>query len=575
MSVEKQNDKLLIYELTIRLFGNKHSQVKPWGSLSENGTGTFSDVSDTALKNLKNFGMTHVWTMGVLEHATMEDFSALGIPKDHPAVVKGRAGSPYAIKDYYDVNPFLAQNPSRRMEEFEAMVKRVHAQKLKLIIDFVPNHVARQYHSDAKPAGVLDFGETDVNTQAFSPANNFYYLPNEEFAIPEGVHLPIESPHPYFEYPARATGNDVFQAQPSINDWYETSKLNYGVDYQNGRSCHFDPIPDTWLKMRDILLYWVAKGVDGFRCDMAEMVPVEFWAWCIPQIKAKGDVIFIAEIYNPLRYHNYIHVGQFDYLYDKVGMYDTLRELMEDRGHASGITRVWQHESGDIEKHMLRFLENHDEQRIASEFFAGKAEYAIPAWVVSATQGRGPVMYYFGQEVGEPAAEAEGFQTNDGRTTLFDWWRVPQWQKWMNDGKFDGGLLSPEEKKLYDFYLTVNKLCRKSEAIQYGNFFDVQYVNGGGQSAGYDESKLYSYLRYTENQILLIVTNFSRTQTYQTQVRIPELFWNMAGLSPQASYAYREIFLNKKVKGSFQATDGIAVQIPANSALIFEITPQT
>ncbi|OZI05192.1 alpha-amylase [Siphonobacter sp. BAB-5385] len=575
MSVEKQNDKLLIYELTIRLFGNKQSQVKPWGSLSENGTGTFSDVSDTALKNLKNFGMTHVWTMGVLEHATMEDFSALGIPKDHPAVVKGRAGSPYAIKDYYDVNPFLAQNPSRRMEEFEAMVKRVHAQKLKLIIDFVPNHVARQYHSDAKPAGVLDFGETDVNTQAFSPANNFYYLPNEEFAIPEGVHLPIESPHPYFEYPARATGNDVFQAQPSIHDWYETSKLNYGVDYQNGRSCHFDPIPDTWLKMRDILLYWVAKGVDGFRCDMAEMVPVEFWAWCIPQIKAKGDVIFIAEIYNPLRYHNYIHVGQFDYLYDKVGMYDTLRELMEDRGHASGITRVWQHESGDIEKHMLRFLENHDEQRIASEFFAGKAEYAIPAWVVSATQGRGPVMYYFGQEVGEPAAEAEGFQTNDGRTTLFDWWRVPQWQKWMNDGKFDGGLLSPEEKKLYDFYLTVNKLCRKSEAIQYGNFFDVQYVNGGGQSAGYDESKLYSYLRYTENQILLIVTNFSRTQTYQTQVRIPELFWNMAGLSPQASYAYREIFLNKKVKGSFQATDGIAVQIPANSALIFEITPQT
>ncbi len=574
MSAITSNHKLLIYQLTIRLFGNKTKQVTPWGSLQENGTGTFNDVNETALKSLKKFGITHVWTMGVIEHATMEDFSGLGIPKDHPAVIKGRAGSPYAIKDYYDVNPFLAENPANRMAEFEAMVERVHKQKLKLIIDFVPNHVARQYHSDVKPTGVLDLGEGDVSGVAFSPENNFYYLPGEEFIIPKGVHVPVESVQPYHEYPAKATGDDVFSSRPSINHWYETTKLNYGVDYLNGRTTHFDPIPNTWFKMRDILLFWSSKGVDGFRCDMAEMVPVEFWGWCIPQVKAKYNVDFIAEIYNPAQYHNYIFNGKFDYLYDKVGLYDTLRALMEGHGNVAGITRIWQQESGDIDQHMLRFLENHDEQRIASEFFAGNPNYAIPAWVVSATMGRGPLMLFFGQEAGEPAAEAEGFQTKDGRTTIFDWWAVPQWQKVMNEGTFNGGQLSAEEKQLYDFYVAVNKLCQKSEAVQTGHFYDLQYANNWGQSPGYDDVHMYSYLRYTDNQILLFVTNFHREDSRTTEVRIPRHFWELAGLNPEDNYQYKDLLLSKKVKGSFRATEGIPVQIPANGVFVFEITPQ-
>ncbi|MDR6195082.1 alpha-amylase family protein [Siphonobacter sp. SORGH_AS_0500] len=574
MSSTSPNHKLLIYQLTIRLFGNKNKQVKPWGSLKENGTGTFSDVNETALKSLKKFGITHVWTMGVIEHATMEDFSELGIPKDHPAVIKGRAGSPYAIKDYYDVNPFLAENPTHRMAEFEAMVERVHKQKLKLIIDFVPNHVARQYHSDVKPTGVLDLGEGDLSGVAFSPENNFYYLPGEEFIIPEGVHVPVESVQPYHEYPAKATGDDVFSSRPNINHWYETTKLNYGVDYLKNRATHFDPIPNTWFKMRDILLFWASKGVDGFRCDMAEMVPVEFWGWCIPQVKAKYTVDFIAEIYNPAQYHNYIFNGKFDYLYDKVGLYDTLRALMEGRGNVADITRIWQQESGDIDQHMLRFLENHDEQRIASEFFARNPNYAIPAWVVSATMGRGPLMLFFGQEVGEPAADAEGFQTKDGRTTIFDWWAVPQWQKLMNEGKFDGGQLNAEEKQLYDFYAAVNKLCQKSEAVQTGHFYDLQYVNNWGQSPGYDDVHMYSYLRYTENQILLFVTNFHREESRTAEVRIPQHFWTLVGLNPEGNYQYKDLLLAKKVKGSFRATESISIQIPANGVFVFEITPQ-
>ncbi len=574
MSVSPSTHKLLIYQLTLRLFGNKTKQVKPWGSLKENGTGTFNDVNETALKSLKKFGVTHVWTMGVIEHATMEDFSELGIPKDHPAVIKGRAGSPYAIKDYYDVNPFLAQNPVNRMAEFEAMVERVHKQKLKLIIDFVPNHVARQYHSDVKPTGVLDLGEGDVSGVAFSPENNFYYLPGEEFIIPEGVHVPVESVQPYHEYPAKATGDDVFSSQPDLNHWYETTKLNYGVDYLNNRTTHFDPIPNTWFKMRDILLFWASKGVDGFRCDMAEMVPVEFWGWCIPQVKAKYAVDFIAEIYNPAQYHNYIFNGKFDYLYDKVGLYDTLRALMEGRGNAADITRIWQQESGDIDQHMLRFLENHDEQRIASEFFAGNPNYAIPAWVVSATMGRGPLMLFFGQEAGEPAADAEGFQTKDGRTTIFDWWAVPQWQKLMNEGQFDGGQLNAGEKQLYEFYAAVNKLCLKSEAIQTGQFYDLQYANNWGQSPGYDDVHMYSYLRYTENQVLLFVTNFHREESRTAEVRIPQHFWELTGRNPEGNYQYKDLLLAKKVKGSFRATEAIPVQIPASGVFVFEITPR-
>ncbi|RAK00345.1 glycosidase [Larkinella arboricola] len=573
---EERSDKLIIYQIFTRLFGNQKTTNKPWGSRDENGVGKFNDITAKALQELKKFGVSHVWYTGIIEHALMTDYSGFGIRKDHPAVVKGRAGSPYAIKDYYDVNPDLAVDVANRMQEFEDLLKRSHANELKVIIDFVPNHVARQYFSDAKPAGVQDLGEGDDTGKAFDPQNNFYYLPGQSFQVPAGVVTPETPEAPYLENPAKATGNDVFSAQPSINDWFETTKLNYGVDYLNNRQPHFDPVPSTWTKMRDILLFWAAKGVDGFRCDMAEMVPVEFWGWAIPQVKAAHPgVIFIAEIYNPQQYRNYIFTGKFDYLYDKVGLYDALRELMEGKGTVENIIRVWQQESGDYANHMLRFLENHDEQRIASRFFAHDPWTAVPAMTLSTTLHTGPLMIYFGQEVGVNSTQAEGFQGEDGRTTIFDYWGIPEYQAWTNgsEGKpalFNGGKLTDDQKELRKFYQQLNQLVNGSHAIRTGAFYDLQYVNNNGQSAGYDQHRLYSYLRHSGKQKLLIVCNFDREKPAKTTVRIPVEAWKTMKLDDAKTYSFTDIF-RTKTKLKVAARAGVPVDLPPLGVLVLEI----
>ncbi|MCU0338913.1 MAG: alpha-amylase family protein [Spirosomaceae bacterium] len=567
------SDKITVYQIYTRLFGNKNNTNKYYGTRDENGVGKFNDITDKALVELKKFGISHVWFTGVIEHATMTDYSAFGIAKDNPYVVKGIAGSPYAIKDYYDVNPDLAVDVKNRMKEFEALVARSHKAGLKVLIDCVPNHVARQYKSDAKPKGVRDFGEDDEVNQSFVPNNNFYYLPSQAFQVPDNVPLPpsVAPPSGYVENPAKATGNDVFAAKPSINDWFETIKLNYGVDYQNGRKKHFDPIPSTWLKMRDILTYWTQKGVDGFRCDMAEMVPVEFWGWVIPEIKKVNPaVVFIAEIYNPAEYRNYLFNGKFDYLYDKVGLYDALRRLMEGHGHAGDLTRVWQQESGDFGNRMLRFLENHDEQRIASKYFAKNPFYAIPSMVVSATMHTGPLMLYFGQEVGVNPTVAEGFSGEDGRTTMFDYWGVPEYQAWVNEGKFDGGKLSDEQKKLRGFYADLLQLVNTSDAIRHGAFYDLQYANINGQAQGYNDARMFTYLRHSDKQKLLIVCNFDLHYAAKTTLNIPAHAWETMGLSPQGNYQLKEIFYHPS-DVMIEANKGLSLTMEANSVRIFEI----
>ncbi|MDR3268245.1 MAG: alpha-amylase, partial [Tannerella sp.] len=312
--------KMIIYQTLPRLFGNSNHRHVPNGTLAENGAGKFSDFTPMVLYEIRQLGVTHIWYTGIIEHATQTDYSAYGISKDHRAVVKGKAGSPYAIKDYYDVDPDLAENVTLRMAEFEELVERTHRAGMKVIIDFVANHVARRYYSDTKPAIVRNLGRQDDVFKNFDPNNNFYYMPGQALTL----HFEAEQEDfEYSEFPAKATGNDCFSLSPTKNDWYETVKLNYGVDYANGGSTHFDPVPDTWTKMLDILLFWAGKNVDGFRCDMAEMVPVEFWSWAIPRVKATKDICFIAEIYQPERYRDYIRQGRFDYLYDKVGLYDT------------------------------------------------------------------------------------------------------------------------------------------------------------------------------------------------------------------------------------------------------------
>ncbi|WP_082455540.1 alpha-amylase family glycosyl hydrolase [Hymenobacter sp. AT01-02] len=566
---QPQDHKLVIYQMMTRLFGNKTAANKHYGTLQENGVGKFNDINNTALQAIKKMGVSHVWYTGVLEHATMTDYTKYGILLDDADVVKGRAGSPYAVKDYYDVDPDLAVNVKTRMQEFEALVKRTHDNDLKVLIDFIPNHVARTYKSDAHPAGVVDLGAQDDKTKAFVPNNNFYYLPGQSFVVPAGYQPlgPLKGPREdgkFQEVPAKATGNDVFSATPSVDDWFETIKLNYGVDYQNGRQQHFSPIPDTWLKMRDILIFWTKKDVDGFRCDMAEMVPVEFWAWVIPELKkVKPSLVFIGEAYDAKTYKMYIERGHFDYLYDKVGLYDELRRLMRGEGNTEEITRVWREESRGFSGHMLRFLENHDEQRIVSKEFAGNPRAAIPAMTVSATLGTGPVMLYFGQHVGEPALGSEGFSGADGRTTIFDYWGVPEHQKWMNGGKFDGGRLSDDQKRLHDFYTRLLTLSASSNAIRQGQFYELQDANNLGQE--YNQREVYTYVRYTDKQRLLIVANFSLNQTYRPTLVIPREVQQRMGLNPEHAHTYTDL-LNQA-----PAVESLRLTLAPQSAYIFEI----
>ena len=569
MSVKATSEKFVVYQMMFHLWGNKQTELVRNGSYQTNGVTKFKDVSDVALKALKNKGITHVYATGLIEHATMENFAAFGSPIDHPSVVKGRAGSPFAIKDYYDVNPFLADEPAKRMEEFKAMLKRFHANGLKLVIDFVPNHLARQYSSDQKPQGVIDFGVNDNKHVAFDVNNNFYYLPGTQFSVPEGVHPPVPVNIPYIEIPAKVSGNNVFSPQPSINDWFETVKLNYGVDYQNGNQNHFDPIPNTWLKMHEVLSYWTDLGVDGFRCDMAEMVPVEFWTYAIGKIKKQNPkIIFIAEIYQPDRYRDYIFKGGFDYLYDKVGLYDGVRRLMQQIPEATcaDITRVWQHESGDFANHMLRFLENHDEHRLNTPAFAANNFWStIPGMVITASLHDGPLMIYMGQEFGEKANEIEGYNEADDRSSMFDFWRVETHQRWMNGGKFDGGQLTGDEKLIDAFYQDLFKRISTSEAISKGAFFDLQYA----QLDSYPSKKVYAFLRYTGKDRLLIISNFDANHVQTFDIQIPQLAKDMMGIKDvklQLQHAYIPPHTSEKahVKGN-------TISIPANSALFIKL----
>lgn len=557
--------KPLIYQIFTRLYGNnQHTANIPNGTIEENGCAKLNDITLQQLQRISDYGFTHVWFTGLLEHATQTDYSAFGIAKDHPSVVKGKAGSPYAIKDYYDIDPDLAVNVKNRMREFDALLRRTHKVGLKMIIDFVPNHVARQYHSDKCPRGVRDLGADDKTDQAFSPDNNFYYL------IGQTLHTNFDTernaPTPYQEYPAKATGNDCFSAWPSRNDWYETVKLNYGVDYLNGRATHFSPTPSTWKKMTAILLFWAHKGVDAFRCDMAEMVPAEFWNYAIAKVKKEYPHIqFIAEVYNPNEYRRYIASG-FDYLYDKVGLYDTLRAIISEGRSASCITGCWQ-SIDDIRNHMLNFLENHDEQRIASAYFAGDARKALPALVVSATMGNNPFMVYAGQEIGEPGMNAEGFSGSDGRTTIFDYWSVASLRKLT--AIHPEQEMSETERDLYEYYKKVITLCNVHPALSNGQFYDLQYANYN-RDTGYDCDRQYAYIRRANNgETLLIVVNFSSSPVH-CGVKIPAHAFEFLQLRPGIISAIDLLSGNLQTI-EIKADKNTFIDIQGNNALILQI----
>ena len=555
------SQKIILYQIFTRLFGNDNAQCTPNGSIEQNGCGKLADFTPEALEAIKELGTTHVWYTGIIEHATQTDYSAQGIRPDHKATVKGKAGSPYAIKDYYDIDPDLATTVPNRMKEFTQLVKRTHDAGLKMIIDFVPNHVARCYHSDAKPKNVVDLGEKDDNSLFFSPKNNFYYLPGTTL----GGEIDWQD---YTETPARATGNNRFDAYPSRNDWYETVKLNYGINYLEGERTDFYPFPSTWLKMRDILLFWAKKGVDGFRCDMAEMVPFQFWGWVIPIIKERyPHIIFIAEVYNTWEYYNYVKHGKFDYLYDKVGLYDTLIGIIRHQQSATDITRTWQN-LGELRSHMLHFMENHDEQRLASDFIVGHGRPALPAMLVSATIDTCPMMVYFGQELGERGMDQEGFSGRDGRTTIFDYWSVDTLRRWRDGGTFSGKSLNEGERDLRAYYSRLLHIARDEKAIAEGDFFDLMYANP--YSVEFNPHRHYAFLRKHENELLLIVTNFDEWET-KVAVTIPSDAFNYFGLPTLESVKATELLTGEALDLALIPGTPVRLTLPGWSGAIVKI----
>lgn len=534
------NKKHTIYQVFTRLFGNQNTNNKPWGTIEENGVGKFSDFTDKALSEIKDLGITHIWYTGVPHHAVINDYQEVGITQDHPSVVKGRAGSPYAVKDYYSVNPDLADNPEKRVEEFEALIKRSHENGLQVVIDIVPNHVARQYRGNHNPAGVEDFGASDDTSVEYHRENNFYYIPDSQFELPDidpaftplggEAHPSLEVP--FVEKPAKWTGNGSRLAKPNFDDWYETVKINYGIKPDGSKDFpelpqgyedkdyiehyhywqQFD-VPSSWVKFRDIALYWIAKGVDGFRYDMAEMVPVEFWSYLNSSIKMrKSDAFLMAEVYQPDLYRDYIRLGKMDYLYDKVDLYDGLKEIMQGKASTAIISEI-QGKMQDIEHHMLHFLDNHDEQRVASPEFAGNPEMARPAMLVSALISSSPTMLYFGQEVGEAGAENAGFG-QPSRTSIFDYIGVPQHQKWMNHGKFDGGLLNESEIALRNFYKRIMNFTLEHSSMT-GNYVDL-FANGELSDTS------HAFLRYDANELVIATSRFATQGNDSIKVTIPE-----------------------------------------------------
>ncbi|WP_420401017.1 alpha-amylase family glycosyl hydrolase [Flagellimonas sp.] len=587
--------KAVVYQVFTRLFGNTNTTNKAWGTIEENGVGKFNDFSEKALAEIRKLGVTHVWYTGVPHHALVNDYTVYGISNDDPDVVKGRAGSPYAVKDYYNVNPDLADDPAKRLEEFKALIDRTHAAGMKVIIDIVPNHVARSYQGLANPEGTMDFGTEDDISKEYDVNNNFYYIPESTFKVPEWKdgYLPLGGEESamadgkFEENPAKWTGNGSRLAQPHFNDWYETVKVNYGLrpdgskDFEElptgmekqGYTEHFrfwenKTVPNSWDKFKDIALYWLDFGVDGFRYDMAEMVPVEFWSYLNSNIKTKNpDAFLLAEVYNPDLYRDYIHKGKMDYLYDKVELYDSIKHVMKGYGWTDHIPVV-QKGMADIEHHMLHFLENHDEQRIASPEFVGNAQMGKPAMVVSATLSTSPTMIYFGQEVGEPGAENAGFG-KPSRTSIFDYVGVPHHQRWMNNGHFDGGQLTEDEKNLRDFYQRLLNFTISSNALM-GDYQEIHFYNKD-HTEGYDH-KILSFVRWKDEEKLIVISNFDKDRTYTLDLKIPEDVISEWHLKNSAYALKEELYGIEKATLKIQEGRGdIKLQLPPLESYIFSV----
>jgi glycosidase len=613
--------RVRIYQLLVRLFGNVNETRKINGTLAENGSGKFDDINDAALDAIRDLGCTHIWLTGIQRQATATDYSKIGLPADIPDLLKGLAGSPYAIKDYFDVCPDYARDPVQRLAEFKALLDRIHAHGLKAIIDIVPNHVARSYHSTVRPE--LSFGEKDDPSKFFDPQNNFFYLRPSDSGGGPPLKLPTVrdgqpvSPtckilgagnglfDPEREH-GRVSGNNVVSWSPGINDWYETVKLNYGLDFTHPTECCFPraaapdaPLPDTWRKVDEIIAYWQEMGMDGFRCDMSHMVPAEFWAWAIHRARVRQpDVWFMGEAYNddPAKVPTADPVATslnnvmfsllsagFNAVYDDPS-YKALKAIYDGPCWANDFDRAIT--SDFVYQNSLRYAENHDEVRLAGKYQWGciGMEVGRPVSAILYGIGRGPVMLYSGQEVGEPAEGVEGFGGDDARSTIFDYWSMPEMVKWVNHHEYNGALLSDQQRSLRAWYGKLLNLIGEP-GFRFGgcrplNWANTQSENFGGADGDPASGHwMYAFLRYDprSRQRWLVVANLHRSADFhQVRIRIPAGIVQWLDLPSPATLTLTDrLQENPPITATPAALPDaglIIPRIPALSAIYLEIT---
>lgn len=538
-------DRPVIYQLVVRHFGNTNQTRALDGSIDDNGVGKFADIDPVAIDALLGLGVTHVWLTGVLRQATLTPYP--GLPADDPDIVKGRAGSFYAVRDYYDVSPDYALDPDTRQQEFDDLVDRFHAAGITVLIDLVPNHVARSYASVVEPT--TDFGGSDDQSAFFDPANNFFYLPGQSLTLvkPAGWNPPgfvfdgaftPEDGAP--GHTPKVTGNNQAIAAPSETDWYETIKLNWGFDFTTGTG-DYRPIPDTWLKMDAIVAYWQGRGVDGFRCDFAHFVPAEAWEWLIDQARTRDpEAYFLAEAFADL---DGLLAAGFDAVYHDAG-YDGLKRIYQGTGSQDDYAAVMFGLGDDVRARYLQYLENHDERRIASPiepvgspddsgFGSMQAGYQLAplAFLFSA----GPILVYNGQEVGEPGAGVEGFGQEDGRTTIFDYWSLPALSAWVNGGAFDGGGLSPAQADLRRYYGDLLALSQDPSVVG-SAYWGLEYFNNPGMFGDVPDG-FYTFARFEPGsaRAVVVVANFAPGSSSAGPVRLPAELLASIGLAGEVS----------------------------------------
>jgi glycosidase len=544
------SERAVIYQLVVRLFGNTNETRALDGTIAQNGCGHFSDVTSDALDEIHALGATHVWLTGAIRQATLTDWSSVDpmLAADDPDVVKGRAGSFYAIRDYYDVSPDLADDPVHRVDELDALVARIHAAGMQVVLDLVPNHVARSYHSVVHPE--WDFGAGDDQSRFFASSNAFFYVSGGPLHLshpgswaPSGVTFDglFAREDGSAGHVARATGDNFAGLSPSANDWYETIKLNYGLDFTNGTT-QFAPMPTTWTLIDHVLAYWQAHGIDGFRCDFAHYVPDEAWRYLIAQARIRDPgTFFFAEAYD--RLPGLIGDG-FDAVYHDA-TYDTLKNVYIGHGGQTELEGVLGALGDPDRNHYVEYLENHDERRVASPIVTsggpddsgfGSAAAAHQLAPLQYLWSGGPILMLNGQEVGEPGAGAEGFGGDDGRTTIFDYWSMPAMVRWWN------GTLSPAETALRAWYADLLALAQ-DPAVQSNRYWGLEYFDRTSMFGDCPDA-LFTFARFETGgeRLIVVVANFAPGSATSGRIRIPLDLASAAGLPTTRVLTVRRIF---------------------------------